>query len=71
MKLTSRDSLDPLDNDRQGPSIAQLRPKWQFALKVWKNCKKMQNTLIGFEPALIRLADSALDHLATLFYLTE
>ena len=43
MKLTSRDSLDLLDNDRQGPSIAQLRPKWQFALKVWKKGQKLQN----------------------------
>ena len=52
MKLTSRDSLDLLDNDRQGPSIAQLRPKCHFALKVWKNGEKIQNTHVGFEPAL-------------------
>ena len=36
MRLKSKDSLDPLDNDRQGPSIAQLRPSWEIALKVWK-----------------------------------
>ena len=69
MNFISRGSLDPLDNDMQSPSFAQLRPKWQFALKVWKICKKMQNTAMGFELALIRLADSALDHLATLSYL--
>ena len=50
---TCRGSLEPLDNDRQSPSIAQLRPKWQFALKVWENCKKMKNTQRGFEPATI------------------
>ena len=70
MNFTSRGILDPVDDDKQSPFFAQLRPKGQFAPKVWKNCKKMQNTLIRFEPVLIRLADSALDHLATLFYLT-
>ena len=53
---TCRGTLDLLDNDRQSPIFAQLRPKWQFALKVWKNCKKMKNIPLGFEPAINRLA---------------
>ena len=36
MGLSSSNSLKHVDNDRQGPSIAQLRPSWEIALKVWK-----------------------------------
>ena len=42
--------------------------KPEFALKVWENWKKMQNTVIGFQSPLTRvsrLKDQALDNLAT------
>ena len=36
MRASSSNSLKHVDNDKQGPHIAQLRPSWEFALKVWK-----------------------------------
>ena len=67
MGPSTKGPLINLVDHRLKPSIAQLRPKGQFALKVWKNCKKLQNAMVGFEPALIRLTGSALDHSATSF----
>ena len=35
-----RGGLDPLENDKQSPYFALLRPNRKLALKVWKKVKK-------------------------------
>ena len=55
MGPSSKVSLRHLVYHVLSPSIAQLRPKGQFALKVWKNWKnssKIENPIAGFEPAM-------------------
>ena len=42
MSLTSRDSQEHLANDRQGPSIAQVRPNWEIALKFGEIAKQLK-----------------------------
>ena len=44
---------EPLLLDRKGCLFPIVPWKWEFALKVWKNCKKteiMQKSTMGFEP---------------------
>ena len=66
MRPMPNDSLKHLEKHEKGLLFPIFSAKAVFALKVWENLKKNQNTLMGFEPPLLLkdLSSKALDHSA-------
>ena len=52
MRPMPNDSLKHLEKHAKALLFPNISAKAVFALKVWENLKKNQNTQVGFEPTL-------------------